>query len=576
MLQLKNFVNSDDDDGNISRGYAILMRTAGDHAVHPKDNIQKLYVLLSFLLAISVGCCIILHCGRREGSLVQNKLLETIQETQESYKQLVYLIEFYKIKIFHPEHAETKQEKKQNPLNDELRANVKPQRHVETDDFKPIFLTTSEACRVTHQTELEQWFTCRNLLTYLKQSTVHWCIITFLVVTITDLYNLNAEVVFHHKQWLLSPLPVWALVIFIPNLIITSLVQLYLFFSIKSERLAYLSFHSCILSEQLYQLLAVFCVTSLPLYVIFHGLWISIVLISFPFRFIPCLVFISFLLSGWKWLSKNFKRILKEVKKNKSVGNTMKQSVEISVKEMSSVKQEVNGSSLQLDHHSSSDINSVKKFPTKCSLPVAGLLILQTSVLLIWILALWSVYSFSDTILAVSDIGEHPLTAIIAAVAISLLFSKFMVKLSPKNFVEIQSVSYHFKRCKITKVIYICTRCTSCKAKSPPPKEDGEEDSSRVGACSKCGLMQVFELATRVIVRSRTADKVSIFLTEEFISQILKDEESAIVSSSYTSADIMKLKSELLAAQSFNMNLNEDEILSIEPSPEPIYEVLDP
>ena len=552
----------------------------------------KTFIILIFLLLVSsIVCTITLHFGRIKGGLVYNKLCSVFKETEESYEQLVDLMTAFRAVINQSLQRKVVKDKKEEKQNHKSSEQDSMQREIEatrnnqseSDDCKPILLGTTEEFQIRN---LDRLLSFENPLPYLSLSTVHWSIVAFIVITCLDIYNSSGNnAVFMRTQWLLSPQPIWAIVLLTVNLLVTVIVEVYICKS-KSGAETFGSTcwpEPCSPCQHVYATFAVFCVTSLPLYVIFHGVWLIIVFISFPFRFIPSLVLLSLLVSGGKWLNKNVNFMIalyKEAKRYTSLEQKLPQTINRIVVKIFSVdggaEWEEKQAKLPLIYTGRfSKLNSLKLFLHTYKLMIS-LIVAQVSILIIWILTMTSVHLFFDTIQDVSNISDSPLTAILGAIFLSKFFSDVMSKLSPEYPGKL-GLPLSLTNCKITKIVYISTRCKSCKSQYPPCQaaaldEDGPAESR---ICVHCGEVKAIELFARVVVMSNTHE-VSVVIFDKFIYNILGDEEPLVqTSSAYSEAELNSIENRLLEETRFNMSLNEHEILSVKHIGDSIYEIVD-
>ena len=606
---MKSFVQQPNGSNGLIRGYALLEsavnnrlnRVVTTSSFYSKAKVNReISLLISILIIISIACSIILHVGRLKDTAVHAKLSQLFLDANESFEHTFQFLSILPKKI----------KKIVNKSKQELIGNVdvnKRQTAVVNPKKVISLLAISDDCRVEQVSCLIDW---KNPLTYLNQSAIGWCVIAFIGITIEDIVSSSKiSNVFLRKEWLLFPMPIWVIVLFPLNFIFIISIQ---FLSpIRDHQVGFIAK----VFNHIYQIIVVFCVTSLPLYIILHGVWIGVVFVSFPIRTIPSIVFISFLISGFRWILSNITIIvntINEVHRKSLLKNMTMQLINETIEEQfpftkgntsaaSDTPRYQGTSSMKL---SSSGI--IRKIFSRYKV-LAGYVVLQLSTLATWIMSLIGLHVFTDTVQDVSNISDNPITTIIGALIVSKLFSDFMKMLSPQC--TMRKSTYSLLNCKVAGVSQIGSdeRCVACDEPLEPslptdtaaPLSDTVTDTQsplkspsldnpsympstpnielKMATCPKCQQLQSVctkahsQLEAKVLIKSGT-NKVIVILTEQLLNDIIIHDGGSLASCRSELLDLTNLKRRLLQATPFDMKFTEEKVISIERSTELAYE----
>lgn len=474
------------DSADFIRGYAILKEVNG-MSVQSESKVAdyKIYLLVTCLVLSSIVCCIVLHCGRVKGSVVHSKLSSLSNSTMESYNKVVDSITVLSTAV-------REKIKKTTKLSEEMKSIVNESSDTSNHDNVP---KTVLLLKIQNEAGSNLF---PNPLPYISQSTLHWCVIVFIGITIEDIINTSSirGGTISRREWLLFPMPVWAIAIFVVNIIVTVVIQLVV--GCVSKRPKTCSFRGIVkLLEDLYHVVAVFCVTSLPLYLIFHGVWLAVISVTFPIRTIPAIVFVLFLISGVKWLVNNIKVLLSVADDMYSIYNGRNYVGKMGKMEsfLKAIDNKFPSPNKTLPSAMVAEsANKILKQAAQLMdrvYPLStfiGYIMLQLTTLVIWALAQASVYVFSDVIQNTSDLSDNPITTIIGAIVASKVFSDAMKLLTPQ--ISQHSVAVTILDCQITAVIDITVKerqCEVCDAILVPCDPKPTNDSDMSGAAASWG-----------------------------------------------------------------------------------------
>ena len=589
------------DGADFIRGYAIL-KEVNRVSVQSESKVAdyKIYLLVTCLALSSIVCCVVLHCGRVRGSIVYNKLSTLSSSTMESYCKVVDSISILSTAV-------REKIKKTAKLSEEMKSIINESSETSNNDNVPNHVLL---LKIQQEAESNLF---PNPLLYISQSTLHWCVIVFIGITIVDVINTSRirGGTISRREWLLFPMPFWAIAVFLVNFILTIVIQLVI--GCVNERPKSCSFRGIVkLFEDVYHVLAVFCVTSLPLYLIFHGVWLAVIAVTFPIRTIPAIVFVLFLISGVKWLVNNIKVLLSiaddmydihngrnyggKIGKMRSFYKAIDNKFPSPNKTLPSAM--VAESAHKILKQTAQQVDKVYLLRT-----FFGYIILQLTTLVIWGLAQASVYVFSDVIQNTSDLSDNPITTIIGAIVASKVFADVMKLLTPQIS---QHSNVTILDCQITAVIVITVKerqCEVCDGILVPSDtnvsamsgaavsgggggegvsegEGGEEGVSEGGeggaavvvpcmyddgkvSCPQCSQVQTLipltELTQATVHIKGSDDNVAtVILTHQFIDTVLHNTNTIHCD---TSNDV--LKQHLILAEPFDMTLNKHEVIAI-------------